>query len=202
MLQYIRSTATMENPDTFSFDVSISSKYRSALYRQVLANAGPEPGQVLLELDSLPGVKGVVKASVNLVYPDLMGGFPGLLALSSSESIPGISESSFSFPWSDGAFETIICIGLFNHVADHAGLIAENNRLLLPNGKLIIADQWFRKAVPMFANLLQGYKHDNDYRIYSPAWVTRLLRKGGFDLIETLPAGATNFFCIATALKK
>ncbi|NTW23624.1 MAG: methyltransferase domain-containing protein [Lentimicrobium sp.] len=201
MLQYIRSTATIENPDTFSFEVSTSSKYRSALYRQVLANAGLEPGQVFLELDVHPDIKGSIMAKVNLVQSDLMGGFPGLLELSSNETMAGIANTSNSLPWSEGAFDTIICIGIFNHVSDHASLFAEINRLLSPNGKLIIADQWFRKAGPMFANLLQGYKNENDFRIYSPVWVTRLLRKGGFNLIETLPAGATNFFCIATALK-
>ena len=201
MLQYIRPTATIGNPDTYSFEVSTSLKYRSALYRQVLANAGLEPGQVFLGLDAHPDVKGSVMARVNLVQSDLMGGFPGLLELSSNETIVGIANSSNSLPWSDGTFDTIICIGIFNHIADHAGLFAEINRLLSANGKLIIADQWFRNAGPMFANLLQAYKHERDFRIYSPAWVNRLLRKGGFNLIETLPAGATNFFCIASALK-
>ncbi|GEM_PF-889236 len=201
MLNDLTKATIHETPGAYSYGIPGNYKHKKALYRQIMNNISLKPGQTLLELScSAEGSQKII-ASLNNVQPDLMGGYPGLFEISSTETSVGNSKSNNSIPFADHSFETIICIGVFNLISNHAGTMAEIYRLLSPGGRLIIADQWFRRPGPMFANLLQQYKRSNDSRIYSPVWVTRLLKNNGFGLVDIFSAGATNFLCTATALK-
>jgi hypothetical protein len=188
-------------PGTYSFGVPGSYKHKTALYQQVMNNIHLKSGQVVLELSCHDDGKPEVQATILCVQPDPMGGKPVLFGISETKTGFGLDYSQKETPWVDGSFDVIICLGIFNLMSDHAGTMAEIHRLLIPEGKVMIADQWFRRTGPMFANLLQQYGRSNDSRIYSPAWVTRLLKKNRFGMVDILASGPTNFLCTGTALK-
>lgn len=194
-------TNRIEKPRTYSFGVPVSYRHKQALYQQVMNNINLKPGQVVLELSCPENGNSNVQATILSVQTDPMGGTPGLFGISTTETGVGkVNERSLT-PWEDGSFETIICIGIFNLMSDHAETMEEIHRLLIPEGKVMIADQWFRRTGPMFANLLNHYGRGNDSRIYSPAWVTRLLKNNRFGMVDIFSAGPTNFLCTAIALK-
>lgn len=201
MLNNLTTATIHETPGAYAYGVPGSYKHKAALYRQIMNNISLKSDQTLLELSSSEEGRQKITASQYTVQPDLMGGYPGLFEISSTKTSIGHSKSFNSIPFADDSFETIICIGVFNLISHHAVTMAEVYRLLSPEGKLIIADQWFRRTGPMFANLLQQYKRSSDSRIYSPSWVTKLLKNNGFGLVDIYSAGATNFLCTATPLK-
>ncbi|MHC1775413.1 MAG: class I SAM-dependent methyltransferase [Lentimicrobium sp.] len=198
-LTFINSRS--EAPGTYSFGVPGSYKHKTALYQQVLNNITLKPGQLVLELSCPDEGQHEVQATILGVHPDPMGGKPVLFGISGTETGFGNGHSQSRTSWVDGSFDVIICLGIFNLMTDHSGTMTEIHRLLIPGGKVIIADQWFRRTGPMFANLLQQYGRNNDSRIYSPAWVSRLLKKNRFGEVEILASGPTNFLCTGTAIK-
>jgi len=201
MLQNNIISVPAEAISAWSFEVSATWKQKDALLKQVLTAAKLHSGELVLDLSCTAGDSSKMLATLSAVEPNPLGGFPGLLRINSVETDLCSTGNGDQLPWSAESFDTIICLGVFNQLVDQSTFIAEIHRLLSPGGKLIIADQWFRKAGPMFASLLQPYACGSEYRIYSPALVTKLLKKSGFGLIETLPAGATNFLCLARAIK-
>ncbi len=201
-MQELTFTNSRSNtPGTYSFGVPGSYKHKTALYQQVLNNITLKSGQVVLELSCPDEGRPEVQAIIHGVYPDPMGGKPLLFGISETETGFGNGNSQNRASWVDGSFDVIICLGIFNLMKDHSGTMAEIHRLLIPGGKVIIADQWFRRTGPMFANLLQQYGRSNDSRIYSPAWVTRLVKKSRFGMVDILASGPTNFLCTGTAIK-
>jgi SAM-dependent methyltransferase len=201
MQSYLTTTTIHKTPGAYAFGIPGNYQLKTALYRQIMNNISLKTGQTLLELSCSTEGNSKIRASLNNVQPDPMGGYPGLFEISSSETSIGHSKSFRSIPFADNSFETVVCIGVFNLMSDHTGTMAEIYRLLVPGGRLIIADQWFRRTGPMFVNLLQQYKRSSESRIYSPSWVTRLLKNNGFGLINIYSAGATNFLCTAKAHK-
>jgi cyclopropane fatty-acyl-phospholipid synthase-like methyltransferase len=201
MQSNLTTTTIHETPGAYAFGIPGSYQMKTALYRQIMNNISLKTDQTLLELSCTTEGSSKIIASLNNVQPDLMGGYPGLFEISSSETCIGRNKSYRSIPFADNSFKTVVCIGIFNLMSDHTGTMAEIFRLLEPEGRIIIADQWFRRTGPMFVNLLQQYKRSIDSRIYSPSWVTRLLKSNGFGQVSIYPAGATNFLCTAKALK-
>jgi SAM-dependent methyltransferase len=201
MQELTLTNSRSKTPGTYSFGVPGSYKHKTALYQQVLNNITLKSGQVVLELSCPDEGRPEVQATIHGVHPDPMGGKPVLFGISGTESGLGNGHSYSGTSWVDGSFDVIICLGIFNLTTDHSGTMAEIHRLLIPGGKLIIADQWFRRTGPMFANLLQQYGRSSDSRIYSPAWVTRLVKKSRFGMVDILASGPTNFLCTGTAIK-
>lgn len=199
MLAYTEKSTHETSYGAYSFGLFAGFRHKNALYSQILSGAGLHSGDVVLEISCADEEFPRITAKLNLVENGPLGGLPGMQEVISVETGFGKnSRASEELPWANGTFETIVCIGIFNHIADQEGVITRLRRLLSPTGRLIIADQWFRKAGPMFADLLQPYSRNSDFRIYSPALVSRLLKKSGFDLVETRAAGTTNFLCTAT----
>ena len=199
MLAYAEKTIHETPSGAYSFGLYAGFRHKNALYSQILSGAGLHSGDVVLEVSCADENQAGISAKVKVVENGPLGGLPGLLEVLSVETGFGKTRlTSEELPWSEGTFETILCIGIFNHIDNQEGVITQLRQLLSPSGKLIIADQWFRKAGPMFANLLEPYSRRSDFRSYSPASVTRLLKKSGFDFIETRAAGTTNFLCTAT----
>lgn len=192
------TTAAMHQTITgaFSYPVPPVFSHKHALYRQIHMNAGLKPGQVILELCHKNGNEHQIKAMVNLVEADPMGGLPLLTALSPPDAAPE-TDKGILLSGINSSFDTILCIGIFNHLHNQVDVFGDIRRMLSPGGRLIIADQWFRKPGAMFDSLLIPYAKTADYRIYSPLAVIRLLKKSGFPSVEVFPAGATNFLCIA-----
>lgn len=199
MLLYTENITSGNLTSAYSFGLYAGFRHKKALYSQILANAKLKSGDVVLELSCPEESCSRVIAAVKVAETGPMGGLPGMLEITSYETCFGKDDPGMvDLPWSGGSFDTILCIGIFNHLSDHEKSITQLRQLLSPKGKLIIADQWFRKATPMFASLLQPYNRSSNFRIYSPTAVNRLLRKSGFAGIETWSAGTTNFLCTAT----
>jgi len=201
MHQFTTATDPTTLASGYSFEINTSNKHRDSLSRMVLTNAGLIPGQLVLELSCSGENSSKLMSTVYVAETDPFGGFPQLLEITAEETGFGKSGSSVMLPWARDSFDTILCIGIFNHLSDHSETMEAMHNILVSEGKLIIADQWFRNAVPMFSNLLQPYMRSSDFRIYSPASVSRVLKKSGFCSIETKPAGTTNFLCTAIAVK-
>ncbi|MFH1120170.1 MAG: methyltransferase domain-containing protein [Bacteroidota bacterium] len=199
MLTIVEQCTPETLTSAYSFGLFAGYNYKSALYSQILSGAGLRSGDIVLGLSCSDEISSRIMAAVNVVETGPMGGMPGMMELVSLETGFGKnSPEGTALPWSAGSFNTIMCIGIFNHIADQNRTISCIRELLAPSGKLLIADQWFRNPGPMFTTLLQSYTCNSDFRIYSPVAVTRLLKRSGFGMIETRPAGATNFLCTAT----
>lgn len=199
MLTYSLTNNAESFTSAYSFGLFSGYRHKNALYSQILSNARLKAGDMVLAMSCSDESTSDIMAAINVVQADPMGGLPGMLEVSTIETGFGKNnelQSDLSF--TEGSFETILLIGVFNHLANHEKTISHLRQLLSPSGKLIIADQWFRVAGPMFADLLKPYSSRSEFRIYSPAFVIRLLQKSGFSLIETRSAGATNFLCTAT----
>jgi cyclopropane fatty-acyl-phospholipid synthase-like methyltransferase len=202
MLTYSLTNKTETFTSAYSFGLFAGYKHKKALYSQILSNAGLKSGDVVLAMSCSDESTSDIIAEINVVQANPLGGLPGMLEVSAIETGFGKNNQQQSdLPWTEGTFDTILLIGVFNHLANHEKTISHLRQLLSPSGKLIIADQWFRVAGPMFADLLQPYTLKSEFRIYSPAFVTKILQKSGFSLIETRSAGATNFLCTATTIK-
>lgn len=196
MLNQIPTT----DPGSYFFGVPANYEHRSALYLQIFNKFSFNSNDLILEFSS-GAAANQVNARLHLVTTDPMGGFSGLSEIDAKRTTMGKKDAKQPLPWNDNAFSTIICVGIFNLVEDHSAGLAEIHRLLAPEGRLIIADQWFRKTGPMFSSLMHKYSRNSDSRIYSPAWVSRLLKASGFSLVEIHAYGATNFLCSASKVQ-
>lgn len=197
MLNQIQTT----DPGSYFFGVPANYEHRSALYLQIFNKFNFNRNDVILEFSSGGINAQQVDARIHLVNTDPMGGFSGLSEIDASVTTIGKRDEKQVLPWNDNSFSTILCVGIFNLVEDHSAVLSEIHRLMAPEGKLIIADQWFRKTGPMFASLMHKYNRNSDSRIYSPAWVSRLLKSSGFSLVEIHAYGATNFLCSASKIQ-
>ncbi|MCB9016747.1 MAG: hypothetical protein H6541_13245 [Lentimicrobiaceae bacterium] len=183
----------------YSFETVTHQKRNDSLYRQIMNSAQFRPGEIVLELNALSGAGQGFLASINLVNANPLGGLPLLVELSRTE-VKEISEiAEVKLNGTDESFDAVILMGVFNQLAFQADAVKRIAGMVYPHGRLIIADQWFRKAGPMLASLLESYRRKGEIRIYSPSFVSRVLRSSGFSHIATWPAGATNFFCIASS---
>ena len=185
----------------YSFETVTHQKRNGSLYRQIMNCARFRPGDLVLELNAHHCAGAGFTASVNLVNADPLGGLPLLVELSRNE-VKDVNEIYAG--QQNGvvdSFDTVILMGVFHQLAFQHHALTQIAEMVCPNGQVVIADQWFRKAGPMLANLLESYQRKGDIKIYSPSFVCRMLKSAGFHSIATLPAGATNFFCIASTQK-
>ncbi len=197
MLNQIRTA----DPGSYFLGVQANYEHRSALYLQIFNKFSFSHNDIILEFSSSDIAVHQVDARIHLVTADPMGGISGLSEIDVKMTTMGRRDEIQPLPWADNSFSTVLCVGIFNLVEDHSAGLAEIHRLLAPEGRLIIADQWFRKTGPMFASLMHKYNRNSDSRIYSPAWVSRLLKSSGFSLIEIHANGATNFLCSASKIQ-
>ena len=200
MLNYTETKPEIRYHETYSFEAQVCSRRRSSLYRQVLRRTGGLDNGVLLEI--APGEKGgkSVVASVNICNSAEQDLLPRLLPLIKVESSFGTADEVSQLPWENSSFETIICVDAFSLFRNHEKTLAEIRRVLHINGRLILADQWFRHSNPLTINLISRYPKENGTRIYSSSRIAKLLGNAGFGEIEFEVTGSNNYICTAIAV--
>jgi len=113
-----------------------------------------------------------------------------------TNGLPDIQAKAERLPFVNDVFNTIFCMELLEHVPDEKLLVSEMNRVLLPEGKLIL-------SVPG----VDFPKHEKlpfqrDYRRFNINELDKLLRSNGFDNIDISEVRfhrwQINIFSIAT----
>ncbi|MBU4204594.1 class I SAM-dependent methyltransferase [Patescibacteria group bacterium] len=93
---------------------------------------------------------------------------------------PGIDfqhSSIYELPFSNESFDIIICLGVFQTVADPDKAIAEMTRVLKKSGILII-----RTLNTLFLLSFKGKKDNPDYIFYNPFDFKKMMEKEGLNV--------------------
>lgn len=102
---------------------------------------------------------------------------------------------SETFPYDDASFDTVVCSEVIEHLRhDPAYMLGEINRVLKPNGKLILTTPNITSVFALY-RLLSGYHPqawsaytgkdgDRHNREYTPTEISRLLQWAGFGSVN------------------
>jgi SAM-dependent methyltransferase len=117
-----------------------------------------------------------------------------------------------SFPLEDRSFDVVLCLEVLEHLAvDPMAMMAEINRVLKPNGTLVLTTPnairagnlvkaWLGEH-PMGWAPYNGFDSNRHNREYTPAEVEALLRNSGLDPVEVSTFGAKNRGAVRTFLR-
>jgi len=103
----------------------------------------------------------------------------GCDVVQSSERCVDILCPATAIPIEDGAFDTVLCTQVIEHVADHKLVLKEAFRLLKPEGKLIL-------SAPMYWPL---HEEPYDFFRFTKHGLDYLLKETGFVQVEMIPNG-------------
>ena len=93
---------------------------------------------------------------------------------------------SDSLPWPGGSFDLVVCNSAFHHFPEPVKALNEIRRVLIPGGRIIIADPWWPNPLRFFLNLLIAtpLNYLGDVRVYSEAEMRALLEGCGYTSIS------------------
>jgi len=94
-----------------------------------------------------------------------------------------IFGSAYRIPVEDGAFETVLCTAVLEHLEEPAEAIGEMFRILADGGYLIM-------TAPLFWHL---HEEPRDFYRYTEHGLRYLLEKNGYEIAELLPLSG---FCV------
>jgi SAM-dependent methyltransferase len=97
-----------------------------------------------------------------------------------------------SIPVPDGAFDTVLCTEVLEHVPDPVAVIHELARILKPDGKLIL-------TAPLGSGLHQEPHHY--YGGFTPYWYRKFLAEAGFGEITIEPNAGFFAFYVQESLR-
>lgn len=103
----------------------------------------------------------------------------GCDVVQSSEQRVDILCPATAIPIEDGAFDTVLCTQVIEHVADHKLVLQEAFRLLKSDGTLIL-------SAPMYWPL---HEEPYDFFRFTRHGLDYLLEEAGFTRVETIPNG-------------
>ncbi len=183
--------------ETYSFETNVPDTGLRSIYRQTMARLHSSRKGILLEIAGAASDDSIF-ANVNLYegcVDDRLPRFFRLLGI--RLSVDGDFRTT-PLPWENASFDTVICVDAFYRIKNPLNALRDIHRLLGSNGRLVLADHWFRYRTPNTGNLLQSYKRTEGRRIYSERTVVRLLRQAGFCCIESEPVGSNGFIVTAS----
>lgn len=103
------------------------------------------------------------------------------------EARKGLSEraqivvgDSEHLPWDGGSFDTVLCSCSFHHYPDPDASIAEMARVLVPGGRLVLADPSGPLLFRVLMNLTIQFSDHGDRHIYGKRELSGLLQRHGF----------------------
>jgi ubiquinone/menaquinone biosynthesis C-methylase UbiE len=104
-------------------------------------------------------------------------------------------------PWPDNFFDLLTCNASFHHYPQPLKALSEVQRILKPNGRLIIADPWWPDTIRLLINnyLKSPLNTSGDVKIYSEQEMYQLLSESGFQSIEWELMSGTYFIATAVA---
>lgn len=91
---------------------------------------------------------------------------------------------SESLPWTDHSFEIVLCADSFHHYPHPERVLAEMKRVLVPGGRLILADVFLPAPVRPLVNLVLPLGREGDVRVYSKRGLRTHLELAGFSLVS------------------
>jgi SAM-dependent methyltransferase len=121
-----------------------------------------------------------------------------IIELKRSQDLPWLEvslASGQSLPFSDGAFDAVLCVNVLEAIADRTGAVVEMRRVLKPGGRLLLAHDDYesqvytttdrelgRRAVLAYANATMGGYETSDGQM--GRHLPGLARAAGFSDIE------------------
>jgi ubiquinone/menaquinone biosynthesis C-methylase UbiE len=115
---------------------------------------------------------------------ELAGGLPNL------ELVVGDSEA---LPFGDGAFTSLLCSSSFHHYPDPGRALSELRRVLVPGGRLALAEPTADIFLARLADRLLRRLDRSHVRLYPSAELVRLVRSAGFAAIDVRAGGERGY---------
>ena len=85
-------------------------------------------------------------------------------------------------PWPENNFDLIICNASFHHYTNPLKALNEINRVLKPEGCLILGDPTFPQIKRKILNFILKFHSDNgDHHVYDQKEIENLFEKSGFE---------------------
>jgi ubiquinone/menaquinone biosynthesis C-methylase UbiE len=165
-------------------------RYCSSMYEGVMEKIRQHPFMSVLDVGCGTGT---MLALLVKEYPDIqacgidlsekMVAQAASLLGSNVQSLVGDADN-MSLP--DNSFDLLTCNASFHHYPHPLKVLAEMQRILKPNGRLVIADPWWSKNKRLVINyyLNSPFNFGGDVRIYSKQEMHQLLSESGFHSIE------------------
>jgi len=85
-----------------------------------------------------------------------------------------------NLPWKDSSFDVVLCLDSFHHYPNPRKALFEMNRVLKPNGRLILADAYIPGLRRQLMNLFIRFSKEGDVRVYSRSEICDLIKSAGF----------------------
>jgi len=89
-----------------------------------------------------------------------------------------------NLPWNDNSFDVVLCIDSFHHYPNPEKALSEINRVVKPNGRLILADLFISGLRRQVINLFIRFSKEGDVRVYSKAEICAQIEAAGFKNIS------------------
>lgn len=177
------------------------SRYNRWMYEQI----APVVGEEVLEVGSGIGNLSIFFADCRRVcLTDISETYLSLLK-ERFENHPNVSVHQWDLgsdppeALKPGAFDTVICLNVLEHIEDDRAALARMRGLLKPSGRLAL-------LVPAHAFLYNGFDEAlGHYRRYGKAGLRRLLEESGFRVLKIWyfnALGALGWFVNGTLLRK
>jgi 2-polyprenyl-6-hydroxyphenyl methylase/3-demethylubiquinone-9 3-methyltransferase len=98
----------------------------------------------------------------------------------------------------DSSFDVVVCINVFEHVADTQQLMSETRRVLAPGGRFAVAVPYHGRVEGAW-NALTSFERGHDpleptLRFYTRRSLAALLRQFGYGEVELAAAGRLPLF--------
>ncbi|NJE02912.1 class I SAM-dependent methyltransferase [Thermococcus sp. MV11] len=111
----------------------------------------------------------------------------GMLRIARSKGLNCIMGDAYSLPFPDESFDLVLSVTMFEFIHEPERVLAEIHRVLKPGGEVIIGTMngrslWFllKRLKSIFTETAYRYA-----RFYTPGELEGLLRKAGFENVES-----------------
>lgn len=94
-----------------------------------------------------------------------------------------------NLPFDDDTFDIIVCNASFHHYTHPNTVLREMNRVLKPNGKLLIGDPYVPSLVRPLINVLTKFSEKGDYHFYGFNEMQKLFLKNEFIPLSSFRTG-------------
>jgi SAM-dependent methyltransferase len=146
----------------------------------VVLDAGCGLGRHLRQLARVPGLKifGIDRSAGALsVTMNSMDTMPDALSKDYLVSVADINR----LPFADASFDCVICSEVLEHIPDHQNAISELDRILKPQGTLVVSvPRYFAERICWFISKEYYNEEGGHIRIYRKSELGRMLAGQGF----------------------
>lgn len=118
-----------------------------------------------------------------------LDGSPEALKFCRKRGLKDLKRTDFEkrLPYTDGSFDTVLCLDVLEHIEHDSGLLAEMRRVLGQNGKLILTVPAYQRLWTYWDEMV---KHKRRYEL---AHLRKLVKSLGFEIEK-----ASYFNCFLT----